>query len=135
MANLSDALARAMADHGVELLRLSAGISRELMPYLTQLESDIVKQLLLTRRSLSEVMRLQAILREVRQLVDQAYVDMGAALDGRIGGLLQIEGAAVAKAVNGTIGIDLMAGTLPKNVLKEITTQLLIQGAPSKDWW
>jgi len=49
--------------------------------------------------------------------------------------MAQVEQTFVIQSLNEALGIDLVTPTLDAASLKTLTTDTLIQGAPSKEWW
>ena len=135
MPNINQQLAHDLTSHGIDLLRLSAGASRELMQYLSQLEADIIKRLTTAKLSAAQVERLVLVLRDVRKMTDDTYSEMATLLNANMAKVVATEAVVAAKIVNTTVGVDIVKGLLPKNVLKEITTELLVQNATMRDWF
>ena len=135
MPNINQQLAHDLTDHGVDLLRLSAGASRELMQYLSQLEADIVERLRRSSLSASAQARLIAVLRDVHKLTQDQYAQMGDLFDANMLKVVTTEAAVVTKIVNASVGVSIVKNLLPKNVLATITAELLVQSAPMQSWF
>ena len=135
MPKLNDRIAHDLTDHGIDLLRLSAGASRSMMQYLSQLEADIVARLTTSRLSASAIARLAAVLRDVRKMTDDTYAEMATQFEGSMARVVATEAVVTAKIVNAAVTVDILRGTLPRNVLAEITVDLLVQGAVMRDWF
>jgi len=133
--NLSDQLAQDFTDHSIDLLRVAAGAQMGLNPMFGELQTDLTERLARSRLSASATARLAAVLRDIRALIDAQVRLMGKAMDGFLSKAMGVEGLAVANIINKAVGVRMIEGLLPQNVIRTLTNDLLIQGAPSADWW
>jgi len=95
VASLQTELYDASVRHSIDLIRYGNGVVRRMLALLNRSEGDLVDQLqrALERLPASSftVARLEALLKSVRELNDQAYGEVRAALEGELEGLVEYE--------------------------------------------
>lgn len=119
--------------HGVNLLRLEAGIGREVIALLEGLQKELIGKL--TNRELTSIgrQRLLDLLAETKSLIASVYIEMRKAVD--MAGLAQLEIEHTERALKLVVADKLAVGTPSAASLKALVGDVLIQGAPSFEWW
>lgn len=124
-----------MADHGVDLLRVSAGVNRKVLAMLGELESDVAARLARSNISATARARLGAVESDVNELISDQYSGIGSFVTQRMAALAPVEAAVTAGTVNSLVGVSIMDGVLPSSTLKTLFSDVMIRGAPSSKWW
>lgn len=127
-------IADALTAHSVNLLRLAGGFTKAVLLVLTELERDLIAKLT-TGPELTTIsrQRLLDLLAETRSAIAQGYVDARAELD--LKGVAQLEVEQVQQATHLAIGDTLTTGLPNAATMRALVSDLLIQGAPSAEWW
>lgn len=126
------ALADLLITHGVNLLRLAAGYQRDVLALLRALEIDLIRKLVgapvLTQVSRQ---RLLDLLAETRSAIAQTYIEAHKAVD--------LEAIAAAEAAHTrrafAVAGQLTVGLPSASTMRALVSNMLIQGAPSAEWW
>lgn len=129
-----------LLDQQVQLHRYEAGLRKDIVDMLQELGQDLIKDLLGagldTPRTDWQRSRLQALLSEVKDKIDEAYGTISTTHADELQGVVQISADGAVSAVNSALGADLMiAPKLSSSFLKKLVDGTLIEGAPSADWW
>lgn len=135
MANLSDKIAAAIVDHSIDLLRLADGMSAQTAALLRDLFVDIFGRTLAKDLTSYSAARLGALLRDVTKLIAEAYGNIDDLVGGSLAEFAKAEAEIISRITNTQVGIDLTSPTLPSGTLEKLAEDLLIQGAPSREWW
>lgn len=135
MPNVSTKIADQLAEHQLELLRVSASKTRDVWQFLRDLETKLVK--LLTGKDLSGARRdrLNKVLASAREETAAAYADMRALHAQQMGRLAAAEVKIVDTIVNTAAGFAVFDRVLPQSALDSVVSDALIFGAPAKEWW
>ncbi|WPH60311.1 minor head protein [Vibrio phage vB_VpaS_SD15] len=138
MANFSDNLAVVYADHQIDLYRYEANQRQDIAAFLLAMADEIREALLkadfgsqpfVTKR------KLNALLKEIEAIIKQYYKDVRDYQLGELKQLSVIEYAWAMSAMNNTIGASLFETFLTNHFLESVVSNVLIEGAPSKEWW
>lgn len=135
MPSISDSLANQLTEHQVELLRVAAKKSRDVLALLERVEADLVKRIRGRALSSASKARVQEILASTRKEIANVYGDIRDSFNDKMRALIKAEAQVTATIVNSTFGVDIYDGTLPRNVLNTLVSDTLVQGAPSEEWW
>lgn len=139
--SISDILADAFTERAVQLLQLTASMQKSLLGALKDLEDDLVAKLVkIDVTGVNAVSyqqkRLEALLKQTRQLIDDAYKKkISTGLDGDLRGIAEEESKFVLAAINKAVGVDLATVALSPESIREIAKATLIEGAASSKWW
>lgn len=117
------------------LLRVEASYRRDIVRLLLDAQDEILKRLIAADATLTQRARLNALLADVRRLLGETYDSIAARMAQHTLELLQAEALWTVTGINRAIGVDLLAKVADLNTLREIAGDLLIQGAPSAEWW
>jgi len=127
-------IADALIAHSINLIRLQGGFIKAVQVILDDLEADLVKKLTDGRELTSfGRQRLLDLLAETRSMIASAHIDARAAVD--IDGLAQVEAQFTRTTVAAAIADKLTVGLPNAAVMRALASEVLIQGAPSADWW
>lgn len=136
----NDRIADLFTEHALDLLRFDAAQRRQVRAFLRDLEADLVAQL--TRadpagavRTETKRRRLERLLDQVRDTIRASYRRTGNALAGELRELADIEAEFAARAINDGVGFNLATVELTRNQAAALASDVLVQGAPVKEWW
>lgn len=134
MGDADALIAGALIAQGIDLIRLEASYNRAVLRVLADMEREVVGKLT-GRRPLTAYSRerLLNLLAEVRSTIAQAYVQIRQEVD--LPGVAIVQSSAVSGAIQDTIGAKFDVGTPSVATLRSMVSDILIQGAPSADWW
>lgn len=137
--NLSDLIHDQIIGHSVDLLRVAAGLRRDMVGFLRELEAKLV--LALANAELEGLTSFQAgkvrvLLKQTRETIATTYGEMADAHNASMIRLAVIEGEVAVSAINAVFfGVEVASTFLTDRQLKSIVGKTLIEGAPSRDWW
>lgn len=134
MTRLEVLLAELYTDHGIDLIRATAGMSKEVEEKITELAEELVKLLQGRRLPLKNVKEVNAILDEAAKAIKAQYTELAAAHDANLRQLAVIEGGFASNSINSLVSRPIMLG-VGKNRLSAVVANTLIEGAPTKQWW
>lgn len=135
MGDLSDLLAALSLERQLALYRVF-GHQTELIAALLDSIAQDVQAKLAGERELTDARRdrLNRIVREVREIVDDGYVAYGERFADDLKDLAQQESRWVASSLNGAVGVDLVKTVAPTPVLMALVDTGLFQGSLLDDW-
>lgn len=134
MASLADTLHDAAIARAIVLARYDAGLRRKVDAILRKAEREIIAALpeatTQTRRD-----RLAKQLRDIQATLAGYYTQAQDLTAEQMRDLVGIEAAWQANTVNTAVGFDLLSAMPAETTLAAAAGNVLIQGAPSADWW
>lgn len=125
-------IADSLLSHNLDLLRLNAGMRLDALKVLKRLERELVSRL--SAGTLTEYSKAAAdyLLASVKAVTQKYYADISAKADEALAGMSQVQQQVVRTAL-AEVGYG--AALAPATHFATALTDVLIQGAPSKDWW
>jgi hypothetical protein len=135
MASANDEILDLMTTRALDLQRLAAGQSRDVVRFLNDLEGDIVAQLAridptgigsMSRRAA----RLTKLLEQVKATITGSFRTEGKRLANELREIADMEAKFAAAAINQGAGVKLITKELTRGQLVAITGDLLVQGSP-----
>jgi SPP1 gp7 family putative phage head morphogenesis protein len=121
-------------ERAIDLLRLEAGTRGKVVALLDDLEHELVVALADVDPSESR-RRLARLLEVVRATIRTSYREVSALMAAEIREIIDVEAAWVGRSFNTAIGIEFVDAGLTRGALQTLVSDVLIQGAPSKEWW
>ena len=124
----------------VDLLRVEAGARGKVLVILNQLEKDIVASLKLIdptepSRTVFKQRRLTKLLEETRNVIRAAYRQSNVLMASEIRNLIDIEATWTGRAINAVTQATFVDAGITRTMVETIASDILIQGAPTKEWW
>lgn len=118
--------------HNLDLLRLNASLRLDALKVLKKLEKELVSKL--SAGTLTEYSKAATdyLLASVRAVVAKYYADIAAAQESALAGMSEVQ-ANVVRTVLADVGYG--AALAPPTHFATALTDVLIQGAPSAEWW
>jgi SPP1 gp7 family putative phage head morphogenesis protein len=138
-ASANQTLVDLYIERAVDLLRLEAGTRDKVLVFLDELQPELVG--LIARidptgvGAAAQGARLSRLLTEVRSSVKGTYRDISTLMAREIREVVDVEATWTASAINSSIGIDFADAGITRESLANLVSDVLIQGAPSKEWW
>jgi SPP1 gp7 family putative phage head morphogenesis protein len=133
MGAVDELIADALIAQGVDLIRLEGGYNRAVLRLLKDMERELVEKLADRELTSYSRQRLLDFLAEARSVIARTYVAMRAEVD--LQGIAQVQAGAVGGAIQGAVGARLDVAVPAVETMRSLVSDLLIQGAPSADWW
>jgi hypothetical protein len=134
MTRLEILLADLYTEHGIDLIRTTAGMSKEVEDKITELAQELINLLQGRKLPLENVKQVNGILADAAKAIKAQYTEIAAAHDVGLKQLSVIEGGYAASAINSLVSEPVMLG-VGKNRLSAVVAEALIEGAPTKQWW
>jgi len=124
----------------VDLLRLESGTRNKVLRLLAAMEKDIVASIAKIdptgpARLVYQRQRLEKLLVEVRNTVRAAYRGVNVLMTREMRNIVEIESTWTGRAFNTAIGFSAVDVGLTRTLLETVVSDVLIQGAPTKEWW
>jgi hypothetical protein len=137
---LNDDLLDNVVGHRVDLMRFSESVREKILSLLYQISDDVQSQINdadlagITRTSF-KIKRQDELLKQIDETIDSAYTQSAKVLAPELLGLAQIEQKYIVKLLNKSIKAELASPALTADDLRTLASEVLIQGAPSAEWW
>lgn len=137
---LSDKVARAMVRNQVDALRYAAGLQGEVRKLLAELQASLAAELArvdptgVTRTAYQQA-RLRALLEATNAAISGAYGEAARVSHAGIVEVASIHAGKAAYAINANVGADLVRVAFTREQIASIVSDVMIEGAPSKEWW
>lgn len=131
MENQADAIIRRQ----IALLRVDAGIRKEVLPVLEAMQKDLLARIAednFARATNLNQVRVRKLLKDVAAITNDGYEQAAQAYDDSMAKLYGHETDFMIKLADG-LGVTL-AGLPPVNVVNA-ASEALIVGAPAETWW
>lgn len=123
-------------ERAIDLLRLEAGTRNKVIEFLKELEAELVINLArIDPTAGRQQERLKKLLEEVRATLRGSYRDISTLMAREIREIMDDEAAWTARALNTATRATFVDVGLSRELLRTLVSDLLIQGAASKDWW
>lgn len=121
-----------LLSHNLNLLRLNASMRQDAVRLLKTLERELTAKLsagVLTEYSKAAT---EYLIASARAVVNQYYADINRASDEALAGMSQVQAGVVRKAL---ADVGYGAALAPQTHFATALTDIMIQGAPSSEWW
>lgn len=135
MSGIEELLADELIGHQIDLFRLEAHTRAEVLKLLDRLQRELIFRL--SQETLTDYgkARLQKMLREASSVIDEYYMKAGGEMALTLPGVGEVQAKAVADSLAVAFKAQITAGLPTETYLARLVTNVLIQGAPSGDWW
>lgn len=127
-------------ERAIDLLRLEAGTRDQVLVFLDDLEKVLVQSIAkIDPTGIGSVARqrtrLQRLLKEVQDTIRGTYRDVSMLMSREIRDIVDHEATWTGNAINTSTGAAFSDSSLTRSFLQNIVSDVLIQGAPSAEWW
>lgn len=130
MAGIEDRLAELFTDTNVDALRFAAGQQNEVEREIRRLARQA--RALLIDADPKRRAQVEAVIRDVAKLFAQGYRNISAQQITALSSFAPLAASGAAQAINTAVGAALIQA--PRKLGMK-AAQVLIEGAPSADWW
>jgi SPP1 gp7 family putative phage head morphogenesis protein len=123
-------------ERAIDLLRLEAGTRNKILTFLDDLETELVAQI--AKADIGDAKgrkRLGALLKLVQETIRATYRDASVLMAQELREIIDQEYGWTAGAFNQSVGVQFIDGAITRKALENLVSDVLIQGAASKDWW
>jgi SPP1 gp7 family putative phage head morphogenesis protein len=126
--------------HAVDLTRVEAGLQARVLRMLKKLERDLVAQLASVDptepvRNAYKLKRLKKLLKQTKETIRTAYGRISHQMTAEAKALAEVESEFLLSTLQKHIAVEVSTVALAPEVLKAIATDMLIDGAPTREWW
>lgn len=140
VVSANDALVDLFMERAIDLLRLEAGTRDKIVELLNELEKELVKAIAEIdptgpARVRYQRERLQKLLRVVEASIRATYRTADLKLAQEIRDIIEIEATWTGRAINAATFLEFADAGITSGFLKTLVSDVLIQGAPTKEWW
>lgn len=136
VTSANDALIDLYMERAIDLLRLEAGTRDKVIGQLDQLETDLVALIAKIDPSNGrQQVRLASLLKQVRDSIKATYRTNDTLLAREMREVADVEATWTGNAINSAIQVDFVDVGLSRQYLSTLVSDVLIQGASSKEWW
>lgn len=137
MPNISDDIASATLKNSIDLIRYEEHLSDKVKRLLNKLQKELAAEIAdrsLQRTQFSEA-RLAQLIKAVDAAIAQAYSDITIFHAAEMTELARIQAVSAASIVNASVGVVMVETAFNSHQLKALASNVLIEGAPSAEWW
>lgn len=128
-------IAKLILEHQLDLLRLEAGTRARVIAILNQLRRELVARLAAEDLTAFTKARLAELLREATATVEGYYARAQGELDAALAGAAESAASRAADSIVEVVAADITAGLPTATYLERISSNALVMGAPSEEWW
>lgn len=132
MNTADSAIADQIITNSINLFRLTAGEQRKAIRLIEQMKKELIGKLANDNLTEFGKARIKKLLSETTVIIRDYYIDINSGIDESLASLANYEAGMTAKAM---VAVSIDAAMPSSNAIQSIISDLLIQGAPSKDWW
>jgi hypothetical protein len=136
----NEAMVDLVMERAIDLLRLEAGTRDKVIALLHDLESDILAAIAKIaptdpKRLSARRVRLETLLQLVENSIRATYRLNSQLLASEIREIVDQEATWTGRAINSSIHVEFATVGLTRNALATLVSDVMIQGAPSREWW
>lgn len=140
MGSVNERIADEIRRHAISLARYSEherqSIFRMLNRLFGQLQNDLQDSDITTGRTRYQRRRLELLFKQVRSTIATSYEGIGKRTEAGLKSLAEIEGEWAVSMLNKALGVKFVTMTpATAEQLGAIASDVLIEGAPSSEWW
>lgn len=132
LSPIEQQIADDLLTHTLDLFRLDASLRRVALDLLQQLQNELRTKLSLGNLTAFDKTATQRLLAETSAVIDNYYRQIKQKSDEALNALPEIEAQAVRDAL---VGVGYATALAPPIHFATAMTDVMIQGAPSAEWW
>lgn len=137
--SVNDNVLDAITGYSVDLVRLETSFKKDVLKHLKTLESNLIAELDKSRlgegSTAFQRKRMQVLLSQTKKTIKSAYADIAETNATNMLGTATLAESQAVSAVNSSINAQVLSVGMSEQTLKSIASNVLIQGAPSSEWW
>lgn len=136
----NDALVDLFIERAIDLIRLEAGTRNKVLDFLTDLEKQIVAKIAAidptgTAAQRYQRIRLANLQEAVTSAIRASYRDVNTLMASETREVVDQESTWTGNAMNSAIRAEFADAGITRGFLSTLVSDVLIQGAPTKEWW
>lgn len=132
----NDAIIDLFMERAVDLLRLEAGVRDQVIALLDDLENEIAALIVkVDPNNGRQQARLASLQKLVRETIRATYRTNDVLLGREVRDTIDAEATWTGRAINVAVRADFVDVGITRNLLETLVSDVLIQGAPTKEWW
>lgn len=140
IVSANEAMVDLIMERAIDLLRLEAGTRNKVIALLHDLENDILASIAKIaptdpQRLSARRVRLEKLLLLVENSIRSTYRLNSQLLASEIREIADLEATWTGRAINASIQVEFATVGLTREALATLVSDVMIQGAPSKEWW
>ena len=140
MTSVNSKIADASVHHQVDLLRIEAGLERDVLKLMQGLSGDL--SALLAKKGAwagddipGDMKRIQKLQKQSDAIIDDLYGKLDSETTSEMKDAARYAAEWVPSAINTAIGANIADVTLTTELLNSVVKNTLVEGAPSAAWW
>jgi len=140
MTNLTDKIVDILTKHDIDLHRVEASVSKEIIGMINGLSAQLRKRIL--KFDPTSVKNPIFINKRLKQLVsvaggdiDQVYATLEKTLAAELKDIALLEGRTTTDTINRAMQVELASKHVNASKLKALASRSMIEGAVVKSWW
>ena len=117
-------------------IRWAAGVERKVSAHLRGLANDLVG--LATSGGINSQAKIKALIQEAKAAIGDRMESAQGLFDEQISKFVEIQAERTTKALNAAVGVPVgtpLFAPAAEVTVQKITGEMLIEGAPSAEWW
>lgn len=127
-------------ERAIDILRLEAGTSKKVLALLEDLERELITQIVVidptgVSHDRYQRERLLKLFKAITEAIRAGYRDVNSLMVAELLELADIEAAWTMRTFNTAIGFEYVDSTLSRGFLKTLVSDVLVQGAPTRNCW
>lgn len=139
-ASANDALVDLFMERAIDLIRLEAGTRNKVVDLLNQLEKELVAAIAQidptgVASAAYQQKRLAKLLESVKSAIRANYRDVNVLMASEIRNVADAEATWTGHAINASTQTEFVDAGITSTLLDKLVSDVMIQGAPSADWW
>lgn len=136
----NDAIVDLLYERAIDLLRLEAGTRNKVLSFLDDLEKQITEAIARidptgSPRAIIQKARLDALFHQVDATIQATYRKNDTLLAQEVREVVDVESTWTANAINASVHAEFATSGLTRQFLDTLVSDVLIQGAPTREWW
>lgn len=131
-------LAERAVVHGINLLRFTAGTQRKVLGILDRMSTELSARILDDRLTGASKARMETLLADTNGIIERYYADISGQAGLKLSGLARTEPMVWKRAfqeASHVLAVRLDVAMPAPALLETLASEVLIQKAPSRDWW
>ena len=140
MPTVNDKVLDEITGHSVDLLRVEAGLRKDVVRELKKLSKKLVIMLREARlsgykREHAKIRRMEVLLAQTRKTISGSYRGIDKVDDAELTSLAGVAEHQAVQSINKSIKASVLSVGMSMEMLESIGKDTLIEGAPTKEWW
>lgn len=135
MKPVNDKIVSRAINAQVNLMRYETTLRNQIKSRLVELRKELIQELSSNAGTTFSRARVTKMLDELNAVIETAYKDMKKMYDVSMLDIARVQKDVAADIINMASGITLVESSLTDAKLRSVISNVLIEGAPSAEWW